>query len=114
MPRFVVLEHDHPYLHWDFMLEIGDHLRGWRLAEAPRAGACVQAVAVANHRLAYLDYEGPVSGGRGTAQRWDTGAFVGNAAGQDYVDVTVAGSRFEGAVILKRVDDKGWTVTFTD
>jgi hypothetical protein len=114
VPRFVVLEHDHPYLHWDFLMEVGDHLRGWRLAEPPRAGACILAVAVADHRLTYLDYEGPVSAGRGTVQRWDTGTFDSDAVGEDHVHIIVAGSRIEGAVILERVDQTGWSATFTD
>ena len=38
MPRFVILEHDHPQLHWDFMLEVGEVLWTWRLATAPRGG----------------------------------------------------------------------------
>ena len=35
MPRFVILEHDHPSLHWDFILEVGEVLWTWRLS-APR------------------------------------------------------------------------------
>ena len=31
---------------------------------------------LADHRLAYLDYEGPISGGRGTVARWDCGTYV--------------------------------------
>ena len=38
MPRFVILEHDHPRLHWDLMLQTGDALRTWRLASPPTRG----------------------------------------------------------------------------
>ena len=76
MARFVVLEHDFPELHWDFMLEFGSALRTWRLAQAPEMnGNAIEAVRLADHRLTYLDYEGPVSGDRGTVQRWDRGAY---------------------------------------
>jgi hypothetical protein len=75
MPRFVILEHDHPELHWDLMLEAGGVLRTWRLAQPPTAGAAIKAVALGDHRLHYLDYEGPVSGGRGTVTRWDRGTY---------------------------------------
>ncbi len=64
MPRFVILEHDHPFVHWDFLLEDGDHLRSWRLKEQPAPGRTVEAEAMVDHRLRYLDYEGPVGGGR--------------------------------------------------
>lgn len=76
MPRFVILEHDHPILHWDLMLETGDVLRTWRLAEAPTDTASVIAAEpLPDHRLAYLEYEGFVSGNRGSVKRWDSGTF---------------------------------------
>ena len=33
MPRFAVLTHDHPFLHWDFLLEDGAAESYDRLAE---------------------------------------------------------------------------------
>ena len=68
MPRYVVLEHDHPARHWDLMLEAGDVLRTWRLAAPPGADQPIGATATFEHRLAYLDYEGPISGGRGQSR----------------------------------------------
>ena len=65
VPRFVILEHDHPTLHWDFLLEDGEVLRAWRLLAEPGPGAAVAAEPNFDHRRLYLDYEGPVSGGRG-------------------------------------------------
>ena len=64
--RFTILEHDHPHLHWDLLLDAGDALRTWRLLSPP---ACLQWIAaeqLPDHRRLYLDYEGPVSGNRGT------------------------------------------------
>ncbi|HZZ78671.1 MAG TPA: DNA polymerase ligase N-terminal domain-containing protein [Gemmataceae bacterium] len=75
MPRFVILEHDHPSLHWDLMLEAGDVLQAWRLAAPPTESDAVEATQLGDHRRAYLDYEGPVSGNRGTVKRWDAGTF---------------------------------------
>jgi hypothetical protein len=75
LPRFVLLEHDHPSVHWDLMLEEGDSLRTWRLP-APHFGVePMNAEPLAPHRLAYLDYEGPVSGGRGSVKRVDAGTY---------------------------------------
>lgn len=75
MPRYVILAHDWPTPHWDFLLEAGDVLRAWRLPAEPRAGTAIPAEANFDHRLLYLDYEGPVSGGRGRVTRWDAGTF---------------------------------------
>ena len=45
MRRFVILEHDHPKLHLDLMLEAGDVLQTWRLAGAPSPGRSIDATA---------------------------------------------------------------------
>ncbi len=75
MPRFVILEHDYPHLHWDLMLEDGDVLRTWRLSAPPEPGVGVDAEPSFDHRLIYLDYEGPISDGRGNVKRHDKGTF---------------------------------------
>src|SRR5205823_5835731 len=75
MPRFVILEHDWPTRHWDLLLEAGGVLRAWRLLDEPVPGTPVPAEPNADHRLFYLDYEGPVSGGRGNVSRWAAGVF---------------------------------------
>src|SRR5438874_2539346 len=65
MPRFVILEHDWPTRHWDFLLEAGDVLRAWRLLDEPAPGKAVLAEPNFDHRLLYLDFEGALSGNRG-------------------------------------------------
>ncbi len=74
MPRYVILTHDHPKLHWDFMLEWGGALRTWRLMQELSLGD-IPAEPLPDHRIAYLDYEGPISGNRGTVTRWDSGDY---------------------------------------
>jgi len=75
MPRYVILEHDWPQKHWDFMLEAGDVLQTWRLPTAPVANMDISAEKTFDHRLMYLDYEGPISGDRGSVVRWDAGSY---------------------------------------
>ncbi len=106
MPRFVILEHDHPELHWDLMLERGAALRTWRLARPPvTPGARIAAVALPDHRPHYLDYEGPVSGGRGTVKRWDTGDYAIDAEDGAALRVRLRGARVNGAARLVREGD---------
>ena len=77
MPRFVILRHDHPRgVHFDFMLEAGGVLKTWALPEPPRPGVEMECEALGDHRLAYLDYEGPISGDRGSVVRWDRGEYA--------------------------------------
>jgi len=74
--RFVVLEHDSPRgRHWDLMLEHEGKLRTWALAAPPDSPGPIPAEPLADHRLVYLDYEGPISGGRGQVRRWDAGLY---------------------------------------
>lgn len=102
MPRFVVLAHDHPTLHWDFMLEDGDKLHTWRLAQAPDAVGPVDAEPLGDHRLAYLDYEGPLSGGRGEVRRWDHGEYDLLESTSQRIVVRLAGKRLRGEARLER------------
>ncbi len=95
MPRFVILTHDWPTPHWDLLLEAGDALLSWRLLAEPSAGATIPAERNADHRKMYLDYEGPVSGNRGTVTRWDSGTF-------EWIEKRIAarlnGSRITGTI----------------
>jgi len=75
MPRYVILEHDWPQKHWDFMLEVGDVLQTWKLPIAPAANVEMPGEKTFDHRLMYLDYEGPISGDRGSVVRWDAGSY---------------------------------------
>lgn len=63
--------------HYDLMIEQGQALATWRLADRPEdlpSGTAMPAEKLADHRSAYLEYEGPVSQGRGEVSRLDRGA----------------------------------------
>jgi hypothetical protein len=109
MPRFVVLEHDHPELHWDLLLEVGEVLWAWRL-RAPPGPAAVPAERSFDHRLIYLDYEGPVSGNRGTVQRWAHGEYVWREQGERRLVADVTGPRLTGRLVLE-ASGEAWRVT---
>ena len=112
MPRFVILRHDHPTLHWDFMLQAGDVLKTWRLEAPPEDGRAVPAEASFDHRLVYVDYEGEVSGGRGRVSAWDRGEFEegpGSVEGRRVL--LLSGRRVQGAVVLNHEGGGRWTVT---
>lgn len=113
MPRFVILEHDHPVRHWDFMLEAGDVLRTWRLADRPERGRAVLAEASFDHRCMYLDYEGPISGGRGCVARWDAGSFTWEADEPARVAVGLHGNRLQGRGVFEKTAAGGWSFLLT-
>lgn len=109
MPRFVILEHHHQGVHWDFMLEAGESLRTWRLAAAPVSDAAIAATPLPDHRRMYLDYEGEISGGRGHVTRWDWGEFDWVIAEPSCVAVSLRGRRLAGCVHLRGGDSGDWS-----
>jgi hypothetical protein len=114
MPRFVLLEHDHPTLHWDFMLESGEVLLTWRLDQIPGtadnvASGTVEiaAQALPDHRKDYLDYEGPVSRDRGSVIRIDRGSYELLASSASEMIVRLNGDRVCGEARLLQVSPQG-------
>ena len=60
MPRYAILEHDHPTRHWDFLLEERRRVADLATVGAAGSGRRLDAVKMFDHRRLYLDYEGPV------------------------------------------------------
>ena len=112
MPRFVILEHDYPRQHWDLMIEWGDSLRTWRLPGMPESGTPGMAEELSPHRLAYLDYEGPVSGDRGSVVRRERGTFTVEGNTVDLLRVGLAGDHVRGQFRLDRVTGSHWSYQF--
>lgn len=111
MPRFAILIHDHPVLHWDFLLEQGDVLRAWRLLREPDTAGAIPAEPLPDHRRIYLDYEGPVSGNRGTVRQWDAGTFDLLSDSADCLRVRLTGRRLRAIVELAAAaGTSGWTL----
>ncbi len=105
MPRFVILAHDWPAPHFDLLLEAGPVLKAWRLLAEPEVGVTVPAEPNYDHRLLYLDYEGPLSGDRGSVARWDAGTYEGEL--RDEWTVTLNGGRVSGVGRMRRTAS-GW------
>ena len=118
MPRFVILRHDlsDRGLHWDFMLEFGDTLLTWALEREPAYEIEILANQLTNHRLEYLNYEGPVSAGRGTVSRFDSGDFRWHKNAEKEVLVHLNGEILRGTASLQRMadTDQRWLIRFSD
>ena len=115
MLRFVVIEHDSPRgLHWDFMLETGLVLATWALRAPPDSSDPQVAERLPDHRLAYLEYEGPVSGDRGTVVRWAHGTYQVERQDEGTLSVILCSSRLEGRVLLERLapETPRWRFSF--
>jgi hypothetical protein len=113
MPRrFVIQFHDAPSgAHYDLMLEDGAALATWRLASMPAGDGSrgpMEARKLADHRLAYLSYQGPVSGGRGAVRIVESGTWVALERGESLWRVELAGESVRGRYVLRRVSGQHW------
>lgn len=119
MPRFVILHHETPPgyprpSHYDLMLECGESLRTWALPCLPKVDAEIVAEELAPHRLAYLDYEGAVSAGRGKVTRVAAGEYVTLEENANQLRIKIAGPNLAGEMLLVRASEaaRSWQVTF--
>jgi hypothetical protein len=105
MPRFVVLQHEtpsdyHRRTHFDLMLESAGALKTWAMDSAPIAGSPAMAERLADHRIAYLNYEGEISGGRGSVRRIDHGEYTLLEESPDRLVIDVQGQYLQGTLTL--------------
>jgi hypothetical protein len=110
MPRFVILTHDWPFLHWDFLLEQGDVLRSWRLLEEPGPGKRVPTQPIPPHRLAWLELTGPVSNNRGYVTQWDKGSYEVLSESGDQLTIRLNGRKIKTEASLSPVTENGYVV----
>ncbi len=130
--RFVLLLHEgFGAAHHDLMLDTGGTLATWRLrldaaggGPMPPSGAQrkslrsyagdepIAAERIGDHRVTYLDYEGPIRGGRGEVRRVDGGEFLLIAASESAWEVEFFGARLRGRYRLERAASGGaaWTL----
>jgi len=113
--RFVILHHKlDGGEHWDLMLEQGDILLTWQLLRDPMDPASypIPARRIGDHRKAYLDYEGPLTGNRGTVRRVDGGTVEFEQYTPQFCRFTLSGSRSRGTFLLRQAI-QAWTLETT-
>lgn len=79
--RFVVLRHEVPDdspipSHWDLLIEAGHSFLTWRLWQDWATVAEQSIQRIGDHRLDFLEFEGPLTGGRGCVGRVDSGELA--------------------------------------
>ena len=119
MPRFVVHKHSARTLHYDLRLELDGTLRSWAVPKGPPETPGVKrlAVAVDDHALDYIDFEGTIPEGQygaGEVEIWDTGTFDLTKRTETTISVIFHGKRLEGNYGFIRTKDKNWLVFKTE
>jgi len=108
--RFAVLHHDWPVPHLDLLLERNGVLRAWRLPADWDGREPIDAVAIADHRLAYLTYEGPVTGDRGAVIARDRGMLEWIEENDGELAVRLAGNWLAGDYRLSPIEGTSWRI----
>ena len=109
--RFVVQKHDASRLHWDFRLEMDGVLKSWAVPKEPPTSPGVRrlAVAVEDHDLGYIGFEGTILEGKygaGTVQIWDRGTYELESRRPDKLVFELHGERMKGRYTLVHFTDK--------
>ncbi len=105
MPQFVLLEHVWDGVHYDFMLEAwpGGPLKTWAIDTEVVPDRDLPAKSLPDHRAAYLDFEGAISGGRGIVKRIDRGEYEVVEWTDESVRVRIKEGQICGEVALWKV-----------
>jgi len=100
--------------HYDWMFAVDGVLLTWASEQwlAATVAAGVAALQLPPHRLAYLDYEGEVSGDRGTVQRVEAGTHRLLQAAADRYEFAVQGGRTGVMMLYRTASSDSWTIAF--
>ena len=90
------------------MLETHAALATWSLQADPLAAMPLQAVQIHDHRKAYLDYSGPVSGDRGRVDPQDSGTLTVISREENLWTFELGGTVLSGRFELRRVAGDRW------
>lgn len=120
--RFVIHEHHATRLHFDLRLEIGGVLKSWAVPKGVSMNPAEKrlAVAVPDHSVGYIDFEGTLAEGTygaGEVRIWDNGEFetTGDAAEQlrkGKLVFTFYGAKLKGEFTLVKMwnQEKNWLI----
>lgn len=119
--RFCVHEHHATRLHFDLRLEIGGVLKSWAVPKGVSMNPQEKrlAVAVPDHSLSYIDFEGTISEGSygaGEVRVWDKGEFEAENAEEQLrkgkLVFTIYGEKLKGEFTLVKManQEKNWLV----
>jgi len=94
------------------MIEHGDALLTWQLDRPPTGSESlpIRARRIGDHRRAYLEYEGDISGGRGAVRRVDRGCARIVELTEQRCRFLAEGSRLSGRFRLETTDGESWSL----
>ena len=113
MLRFVVQEHFSSHHHFDFRLELDGVLKSWAVPKgiSVKSGEKRLAVAVEDHTLNYIDFEGKIEEknyGAGIVKIWDKGKFEIESKKEKKIVFFLKGQKLKGRYTILNFKDNNW------
>lgn len=120
--RFVIHEHHASRLHFDLRLEIGGVLKSWAVPKGVSMNSSDKrlAVAVPDHSLSYIGFEGTLAEGTygaGEVRIWDKGEFEADENAEDLLKkgklvFTFYGAKLKGEFTILKFwnHEKNWLI----
>jgi bifunctional non-homologous end joining protein LigD len=120
--RFVIHEHHATRLHFDLRLEIGGVLKSWAVPKGVSMNPSEKrlAVAVPDHSLGYIDFEGTLAEGTygaGEVRIWDAGEYEIEENAEEQMRkgkliFTFFGAKLKGEFALLKMwnQEKNWLI----
>ncbi len=90
--------------HYDLFVRDNDYLLTWEFQHHPMDIPTQSVLQLANHRLEYLDFSGPLSGDRGILHPIDSGECSWLHRQPDRLILSFQGMQVCGTLYLTRVD----------
>ena len=115
MSHFVIQKHSASHLHFDFRLEMEGVLKSWAVPKGmpETQGIKRLAVAVEDHPLDYIDFEGVIPNGQygaGVVEIWDKGEYAIESAEERKLVFNLEGKRTKGRYALIHTNGKKWLI----
>lgn len=87
--------------HFDLLLQADEAALTWELPRLPMQGESLPVQRLADHRLHYLDYEGPLSENRGQVSAWDRGSLIWQVRRDGHVQGLLYGERLTAQLLIE-------------
>lgn len=115
MKRFVIHKHKATHLHYDFRLEMEGALKSWAVPKGvPEEGGIKRlAIAVEDHPLDYISFEGIIPEGQygaGTVEIWDNGNYEIESMKKNKLVFILHGKRLKGRYAMIHTNEKNWLI----
>ena len=117
MPRFVIQHHScPPNTHWDLMLEHHQTLATWQVPVDPAdwSEEPTLCTKLADHRLHYLTYQGPLTRNRGSVRIAARGTYKPHISTRNHWRIHLTGDTIDLTVELNRLEADNWSLLVTE